>query len=521
MKKLILLTMITSLLTGFMRAQVADVSDLPPLDELGKNEYKGHTGGLYPDGSNSMPPAFYNDAVDMAKSVQPLDENGKPSANGKIGLVSVGASTVTMFARGLETQLPKVKGLNKELVFVDCAIGGQDLSKIMIPSANFWTVVDQRLVDASVSREQVQVVFFQEDNLKNRSADLDGRGKGLVADFTYMAQFLKQHYPNLKIIYLTGRHTTAFMPVEGKDKHREPRAYINGWACKWVIENQINGDPELSFKGPDAKAPLLMWGPYFWTQGTKQRADGYTWGPELLSQDGIHPNDAGIERVAKDLIDFWKQDPVSQLWFYETPGTVASSDLSYMNLMINKTMVDKILYSDLNEKIRVMVLKDTIVVYDKKNVSKKESYEITLKDAGDYKYLISDETTKAFAGKFTVKDDGSVEVEQKSSAEIPDSATSSNVNPKDVVDPNAPAWMVNGNNKMPKLKRILGDQDYVKAVFTDLKGNTILEVEDILNKHSDLNEALERGEYKVTFYDKSGQVIEIPEEFSDSVRIKY
>lgn len=520
MKKLILFSLFTSVLSVFSKAQVADVSDLPPLDELGKNAYKGHVGGLYPEGSNSMPQAFYNDAVEMAKSVQPLDEKGNPSASGKIGLVSVGASTVTMFARGLEHQLPQVKGLNKELVFVDCAIGGQDLSKIMIPSANFWTVVDQRLDAASITLDQVQVVFFQEDNLKNRSADLDGRGKSLVSDFTYMAQFLKQHYPNLKIIYLTGRHTTAFMPEEGKDKHREPRAYINGWACKWIIENQINGDPELSYKGENAKAPLIMWGPYFWTQGTKPRADGYTWGPELLSHDGIHPNDAGIERVAKDLIDFWAKDPVSQLWFYENPGSVATSELAYMNLNINKTLVDKIIYDDLKDKIHVMVLKDSVVVYDKNNVNKKETYDITLKDAGDYKYLISDDT-KAFAGKFSVKEDGSVIVEQKTAAEIVDSARSSSVNPKDVVDPNMPAWMVNGNNKMPKLKRILGDRDYVKAVFSDLNGNKILEIEDILNKHSDLNEALERGEYIVTFFDKEGNKIDIPEEFSDSVRIKY
>ena len=521
MKKLILSSMLSSLLAVFATAQVADVSDLPPLDELGSGSYKGHTGGLYPDGSNEMPPAFYNDAVEMAKSIQPLDEKGNPSSNGKIGLVSVGASTVTMFARGLEHQLPQVKGLNKELVFVDCAIGGQDLSKIMIPSANFWTVIDQRLNDASVSLSQVQVVFFQEDDLKDRSADIDGRGKGLVEDFTYMAQFLKQHYPNLKIIYLTGRHTTAFMPVEGKDKHREPRAYINGWACKWVIENQINGDPELSFKGPDAKAPLLMWGPYFWTQGTKPRADGYTWGPELLSHDGIHPNDAGIERVAKDLIDFWAKDPVSQLWFYETPGTVATNDLAYMNLMINKTMVDKVLYSDLNDKIRIMVLKDTLVVYDKKNLNKKDTYDITLKDAGEYKYLISDETTKAFAGKFSVKENGAVEVIQTSSANIPDSATSSNVNPNDPIDPNAPAWLVNGKDKLPKLKRLMGDSENVKAVFSDAEGKVLLELEDVLNKHSDLNASLERGEYKVVFYDESGKVIELPEEFSDMVRIKY
>ena len=48
------------------------------------------------------------------------------------------------------------------------------------------------------------------------------------------------------------------MPADAKVKHMEPRAYLNGWGTKFVIERQINGDPELSFKGPDAKAPIAV-----------------------------------------------------------------------------------------------------------------------------------------------------------------------------------------------------------------------------------------------------------------------
>lgn len=56
-------------------------------------------------------------------------------------------------------------------------------------------------------------------------------------------------------------------------------------------------------------------GTLFWTQGDKPRADGYTWNKQLVSNDGVHPTDAGIQRVSKDLVDFWSIDPVSQLWF--------------------------------------------------------------------------------------------------------------------------------------------------------------------------------------------------------------
>ncbi len=517
MTRIIMLSIFTTFFTLFAKAQSDDVSQLPPLTELGSGTFKGHQGGLYPNGSNTMPPEFYNDAVQMASSIQPLDKNGNANVNGEIGLVALGASTVAMFSKGIEKMLPKSNIINKELNFVNCGIGGQDMSDIMDPNANFWSVIDARVKAAGMTLEQVQVIWFQEDNLKSRETDLDGRGKGLVDDFTYMVQFCKKHYPNLKLFYVTGRHTTDFMPADGKDKHREPKAYINGWACKWLIENQINGDKELNYKGENAVAPLILWGPYFWTQGEKPRSDGYSWTPSLVSPDGVHPTEAGIEKVSKDLVDFWQTDPVSKIWFLENPGEAALlADLNYMHISINKTVVEDILYTDISDNFRMVILKDSIVVYNHEKEKKQEQLEIQINEKGTYKFLITDENEKAFAGKFIVDESLAVTIDNSKPAKDANDSLSANY-----IDPNAPAWIVNGANKLPKLKRVLSGHEVVKVTIKDAKGNIVSQIEDVLNKHTDLNELLERGEYALNFYDEGGAEILLPEEFRSMVRIKY
>lgn len=508
----------TAIASIFANAQGVDIKDLTPIDELGTGKYQGKMGGLYPDGSNTMPAGFLADATAMASSIQPLDKNGKPDANGKIGLLTIGASTVAMFSKGLENMVLDHKGVNKEINFVNGGIGGQDLSDIMNPDANYWTVIDGRLAEAGLDFNQVQVIWFQEDNLRSRENGFEARGNQLVDEFAYMARFCKERYPNLKLFYISGRHTTEFMPPEGKDKHREPKAYINGWACKWLIEKQINGDPTLAYKGDNAVAPLILWGPYFWTQGDKPRQDGYTWNKELVSNDGVHPTDAGIQRVSKDLVNFWAKDPVSQLWFLENPVNVVTGEpKDFMSIQINKTAVQQIAFDGIGERFRIAVVKDSTVIYENEKAKRTTNFNIDIKEAGVYKFIINDEAQHAFAGKFNVDENLVVTIPVEEST----SSSGESVKPEKTIDPNLPGWVVNGANKLPKLKRVLAGHDIVKAVVTDSKGNVVVEIADVLNSFTDLNALLDRGEYGMKFYDADGTLIPLPEEFNSAVRIKY
>ncbi len=69
---------------------------LIPLTDLGTNKYKGEDGGLYGGGSNK-PPAEHRGAVEkQLKLIEARDADGKPAADGKIVLLSVGMSNTTM-----------------------------------------------------------------------------------------------------------------------------------------------------------------------------------------------------------------------------------------------------------------------------------------------------------------------------------------------------------------------------------------------------------------------------------------
>ncbi|HMU68504.1 MAG TPA: hypothetical protein PK511_01485 [Chitinophagales bacterium] len=519
MKRLMLLSIFSVFSSLFVKAQSGDVNDLPPIDELGTGTFMGRQGGLYPNGSNSMPAAFYADAMAMAQSVQPLDKSGKPDPKGRIGVIALGASTVAMFSKGLEHQIPEAAGVNKELTFVNCGIGGQDLSDIMNPAANYWSVIDQRVREAGMDLNQIQVIWFQEDNLRNRENNFDLRIAQLTKEFTYMVRFCKEHYPNVKLFYVSGRHTTDFMPADAKDKHREPKAYINGWVCKQLIENQINGSEELAFKGANAVSPLILWGPYFWTQGEKPRKDGYTLTRDMISNDGVHPTEKGIEKVSKDLVDFWRTDPVSQQWFLENPGEVTvdtigdetAADMQTMAFIINSKTILNIPYDKIAATYKLTVLKDSAVVFNNDAAQVGPTLELDIAGAGNYKYLISDGTNN-YAGKVVVDDALQVTV-------VKDTVVSGKG--KHPIDPNSPAWVVNGANKMAKLQHVLRPNTNVKVILTDDKGKEVLVVEDFLNKYTDVNEALDRGEYKMTFYNEKGSVISVPEEFNSSIRVKY
>ncbi len=75
-----------------------DTSGLVPLIDLGKAEYQGFSGGLYPDGNNIRPAAHEAAGVARAGQVQPLDTQGKPHPEGKIVLLGIGFSnTVQAF----------------------------------------------------------------------------------------------------------------------------------------------------------------------------------------------------------------------------------------------------------------------------------------------------------------------------------------------------------------------------------------------------------------------------------------
>ncbi len=309
-------------LLAVIRATGAET--LVPLDDLGAGQYRGFTGGLYADGKNAPHGAHAEALRQMCAAIQPLDQDGKPSADGKIVVAGIGASVCVQIFTMLEEIGPKADGKRAEVVFVNCAKGGHDVNKISDPARGYWESAIETVKKAGFSPAQVQVAWYQSDDLRDTNADFPARPQRLQESIARNMRELKQHFPNTRLCYHSARHTTAFMPAdEGKAKHAEPRPWHVGWSVKWLIEAQSKDAAELKFDGDAAKAPLITWAGYFWTNGDQPRHDGYRWTAEMNVKDGVHLTDAGRTRVAGELLAFWRTDSFAKHWF--TAATAATS----------------------------------------------------------------------------------------------------------------------------------------------------------------------------------------------------
>ena len=140
-------------------------------------------------------------------------------------------------------------------------------------------------------------------------------GKKLQQDTLAVLHNAKARFPSLRIVYLSSRIYGGYAQSR---LNPEPYAYESAFAARWLILDQINGDAALNFdaaKGP-VTAPLLLWGPYLWADGTTPRkSDGLIYVRDDLAQDGTHPSDSGRLKVAKQLLTFVQSDPLARRWY--------------------------------------------------------------------------------------------------------------------------------------------------------------------------------------------------------------
>jgi hypothetical protein len=302
---------------------------IPLIDGAGAT-YKGFALGLYPEGNE--PPADHRAAGRAeAAAIRPLDGNGLPHPEGKIVLLSVGMSNTTQefccqrwtFV-GQAGADPSVD--RRHLVIVNGARGGESAEDWDDPTESNYARVRNVLSQAGVTEEQVQAAWVKVANPRPEVAlpHADADAWQLVEQIGRIVRAMKVHYPNLRLVFLSSRiyggyATTTLNP--------EPYAYESGLAVKWVIEAQIRqrrgeADPTAGRAGDLADrstAPWIGWGPYLWANGTTPRSDGLIWEPEDFESDGTHPSPRGEEKVARLLLDFFKESDLTRPWF-TAPG---------------------------------------------------------------------------------------------------------------------------------------------------------------------------------------------------------
>jgi hypothetical protein len=306
-------------------APKVDTSGLKPLSDLGNGEYKGFKGGLYPDGKNQRPAGHEAAGLALARQVVPLAADGKPSADGKIVLLGVGFSNTVQAFSGFMEVARGDKDISPKVVLVNGAVGGMSANMIQNPDEGrgekYWVTVAERLKAAGVTPVQVQVIWLKETNPAPHKGAFPKYIQDLQAELTRIVQILPRRFPNVKLVYLSSRTYGGWaraMPGRAAPGNSEPFSYETGFAVKWLIAQQLLGDPSLNYDASKGavRAPWLSWGPYLWANGASKRKDGFhfTLG-DFRENDRMHHLQHGMRKMGNELLRFFKTDTTTRGWF--------------------------------------------------------------------------------------------------------------------------------------------------------------------------------------------------------------
>jgi hypothetical protein len=257
-----------------------DTSKLLPLCDMGKDhKYQGFAGRLYPSGTNTRPANHEQAGLALAKTVVPLDKEGQLHQDGKIVLLGIGFSNTFQAFKRLQAK--------------------------------------------GVTRQQVQVVWLKETNPAPHGAPFPASAKTLEEQTAKIVQLLAKRFANCKMVYLSSRSWAGWarVPPDKNPKRQEPGnsepySYETGFAVKWLIAKQLDGDPALKYTALDRKAPWLSWGPYLWANGDKPRQDGFRYQlSDFRDDDRMHHSLAGMKNLGNVLLRFFKTDTTTRGWF--------------------------------------------------------------------------------------------------------------------------------------------------------------------------------------------------------------
>ena len=280
--------------------------DLTPLSDLGSAQYLGFAGGLYPDGKNAPLSSYEQTGVALSMTVQPLDRDGKPSASGKIVMISIGMSNTSHeFSQFIQLADADARK-NPSLLMIDAALEGAAATLIALPLGDYWKHVDGQLQRYDVSAAHVQVVWLKTALARDRRA-FPANARLLQRTLRSIVEILRTKFPHLRLVYVSSR---AYGGYSQSDLSPEPTAYESAFAVKWLIEECI------SKSSHNNSIPWVSWGPYLWADGLTPRSDGLIWERSDFEPDGLHPSPQGALKVGTRLLEFFQNDAAAKPWFF-------------------------------------------------------------------------------------------------------------------------------------------------------------------------------------------------------------
>ncbi len=281
-------------------------------------------GGLYPGDTNIIPEAHRQEGLALVSQLEPLDDEGNPDpVNGKIGIVTLGYSNMNNFTNTM-LELLGSRHADK-VVIANCSQGGRDAHAWDELSDLGWTAtVPTRLQSANLDPNQVQIAL--QCHVYQR-AQYPGLGwpdspMDLQTDMEEIARRSNEVFKNLKLSWWIGRSYGGY--VAGQN-NPTPHPYESWLAIRWMMEKQINGDPDLSHAEKSDGTRTAAWidvAPYFWADGLIPRIDdGLIWECDDYNSDGAHESQRGRHKYAAMLLEFLHTHEMIGPWF-NPPGNI-------------------------------------------------------------------------------------------------------------------------------------------------------------------------------------------------------
>jgi len=326
----------------------ADWSALVPITDM-TTLYKGEDGGLYGGGKNDPPEALRAAHRKESEQILPRNAEGAPTEDGKIGLITIGFSNTSIESEDFKRTADADPQKSPHVVIVNGAIGGRsavmwawdgaavlpeaeqqrldkEMDLVRMPKGvrkssglekDTWPTLAQRIKEAGLSPAQVQACWLKHVEANPKPlGEFPAHARALQVDITAILNIARLHYPNLRVVYLSSR---TFGGWSGRESGSpEPYAYESGFGTRWVVQSQMKGERQLNFDPAqgEVKAPLVLWGPYFWACGdTPRKFDGMTWTLKDVRADQLHPNESGAQKTTALLLNFFKTNEGTSRWF--------------------------------------------------------------------------------------------------------------------------------------------------------------------------------------------------------------
>lgn len=276
---------------------------LIPLNDLGAGFFEGYQGGFYPMGQLTEAPMsqHFKKGRSFAKGIQPLNASGAVDFdNGVVLMAGFGPSVPLHLVDSLISIVHNNSDgyiTNPCFDLINLCVGGRGLDFAVGPDSDrYWDSIENKLISTGYNINQLQIgwMYFNAKYDSLNPIEFPEHALAVKEDYKIWLQQCKERFPNMKIVLVSGRHYGGYCDttIEQLPAAGEPASYYNNFTVKWLIEDQINNEPDLKYTGPAAIVPYINWGPYFWTNGAIPRiTDGRNYPCSKFSDDGLHLTD--------------------------------------------------------------------------------------------------------------------------------------------------------------------------------------------------------------------------------------